>query len=38
LAQSWKDSGVERNAATEDLNRQVQMISANLQRAINQNL
>jgi hypothetical protein len=38
LAQSWKDGDVQRSAAQEALNRQMQMISANFQRAINQNL
>jgi hypothetical protein len=38
LAKSWADDHVEKNAATEALNRQVQMISADFQRAINQTL
>lgn len=38
LAQRWKDGDVEEMAAQEALNRQMQMISANFQRAINQNL
>ena len=38
LAKSWADDHVEKNAATEALNRQVQMISADFHRAINQTL
>lgn len=38
LAKSWAEGNVDKDAATEALNRQVQMISANFKRAINQNL